>query len=74
MNLTICSSGVDFTNVLLEAFKRADPKSAKKLSDDLTVIFELLRSARIKAAHKTLVKSTPDGETNFSLSNDMAMK
>jgi len=49
-------------------------KVQKELSDDLTVIFELLRSARIKAACKTLVKSTPDGDTNFSLSNDMAMK
>ncbi len=39
-------------------FTSTDPKSAKK-TDCLTVFFALLGSARIKAAHKKLVKSTP---------------
>jgi hypothetical protein len=33
---------------------------AQENTDDLTVFFVLLRSARVKAAHKMFVKSTPD--------------
>ena len=43
-------TGVNFINVL-----RADPKSAKRLS-----IKQLLGSARVKAARRTLVKLTPE--------------
>ncbi len=50
---------MDFTNILLEAFTRADPKSVKN-TDDLTVFFALLESAQIKALGKTLLKLTPD--------------
>jgi len=53
-------SGVNFTNILHAAFAHADPKSAKKKIDDLTVFFVLLGSAPVKALHKILVKSTPD--------------
>jgi len=35
-----------------------DPKSIKK-TIKMTVFFALLRSARVKAAHKTLMKLTP---------------
>ena len=37
----------------------ADPKSAKKLLD-LTVFFALLVSAGVKAAHRMLMKLTPN--------------
>jgi len=40
----IYTSGVDFTNILLEAFTRTDPKSTNK-NDSLTVFFALLGSA-----------------------------
>ena len=50
--------GVNFTNVLRAAFTPADPESGKKLLD-LTVFFALLGSAGAKAAHRTLMKSTP---------------
>jgi len=43
-----------FHNILLTAFTLADPKS-EKLTDILTVIFALLESALVKAAHKTLI-------------------
>jgi len=39
---------------------RADPKSATK-TDSLTVIFQLLGTAFIKASINMLVKSTPGG-------------
>jgi len=48
--------GVDFTNVLREAFMQQDPKSAKK-TDRLTVIIVLLGFARVKASSKVLVIS-----------------
>ena len=57
-------SGVNFTNVLWAAFTCADPKSAKKLLN-LTVFFALLGSARVKAAHRTLVKLTPGHSRPF---------
>ena len=49
--------GVNFTNILLAAFTRADPKSAKKLLN-LNVFFALLGSTSAKAACRTLVKLT----------------
>jgi len=48
---------VDFTNTLRAAFKLTDPKTVKD-TDDLTVFFAHLGSARVKTARKTLVKST----------------
>ncbi len=53
--------GVDFINVLLAAFMPPDPNSTKK-TDSLIVFFALLGSARVKAAHKMLMKLTPDEE------------
>jgi len=50
---------VKFTNILRAAFIRADPKSAKKTVMFNQCLFALLGSLRIKAARKTLVKSTP---------------
>jgi len=44
--------------VLRAAFMHADPESAKK-TDNLTVFFALLGSARAKAARRTLMKLTP---------------
>jgi len=52
------NSGVNFINVLRAAFTRADNRSVKN-TDDLTVFFTLLGSARTKAARKTLMKLTP---------------
>jgi len=63
------SLGVDFTNILFEAFTHADPKSAKKtdsltcyvhLWDLLDLLCALMGSARVKASRKMLVKLTPD--------------
>jgi len=51
--------GVNFINILREAYVCADPKSAKR-RDSLTVFFALLGSFCVKAAHKMFVKSTPD--------------
>jgi len=50
--------GVNFTNVLREAFTHSDPESVKK---DCYVIshFALLGYGRVKAAHKILMKLTP---------------
>jgi hypothetical protein len=48
-----------FTNVLLAAFTPADPESAKK-TNNLTVFFTLLGSARVKAAQRALMKLTHD--------------
>jgi len=55
----VIKSSINFTNILLEAFTSTDPKRAKK-TDGLTVFFALLGPAHVKAAHKILVKSTPD--------------
>jgi len=49
-------SGVNFINILPEAFTPDDPKSAKKYSQAVS-LFALLGSACINAAHKMLVKS-----------------
>ncbi len=51
--------GVNFINVLQTAFMSADLKSAKK-TDNLTVFFALSGSAHKEAAHKMLMKLTPD--------------
>jgi len=52
------SLGVNFINILQEAFTRTDPESKKK-TDNLTVFFALSGSALVKAACKWLVKLTP---------------
>jgi hypothetical protein len=55
--------GVNFINILFEAFTRADLKSSRK-TDDLTVFFVLLGSAHVNVLHKMLVKlSTGVNET-----------
>jgi len=46
---------VNFINILCAAFKRANPKNAKKYLR-LDLIFMLLGSSRVEAAHKMLVK------------------
>jgi len=52
-------SGVDFTNILRAAFfARTFQKHKKTLMTRLS--FCTLGSALVKAAHKMLVKSTPD--------------
>jgi len=55
---TTTTSWINFTNVLRAAFLGADPKSAKRLTSH-QCLFVLLGSSSIKAARKTLVKSTP---------------
>jgi len=45
-------------SILSAAFERADSESTKK-TDNLTVLFALLRSARIKGACRTMMKLTP---------------
>jgi len=52
-------SEINFTNVLRNAFTRADPKSAKK-ADGLTVFFALLGSVHVQAVRKMLMKLTSD--------------
>jgi len=54
-------SGVNFINVLLAAFRHSDPKSGK--NSQVVSLFALLRSVQAKAALRTLMKLTPDGET-----------
>ena len=51
-------TGFNFNNILQAAFTLANPKSGKKLLN-LTVFFMLLGTARVKAAHRMLVKLTP---------------
>jgi len=48
-------SSVNFTNILLAAFKCKDPKSAKRQSSHQCRL-ALLGSLRVKAVHKMLVK------------------
>jgi len=48
-------SGVNFTNVLREAFMHVGPKSVKR-TDNLTVFLALLGSAPAKTVHKMLKK------------------
>jgi hypothetical protein len=48
-------SGVDFTNILPEAFTSKDPKSVK-IQSIYQYLFALLGSAHVKAARKMLMK------------------
>jgi len=64
--------GVNFTNIVLEAFAHRDPKSEKR-TDDLTVIFALLGSAHVKASLKLLVKSTLDGRVEDTASKSQGI-
>jgi hypothetical protein len=50
--------GVNFINVLREAFMLTDPESARK-TVKLSVFFVLLESERAKAACRTLMKLNP---------------
>jgi len=50
--------GVNFINVLHEAFTSADPKKAKN-TVKLSLFFTLMSSGSIKAFRKMLVKRTP---------------
>jgi hypothetical protein len=54
--------GVNFTNILWAAFRLSDPKSAKN-TVKFSVFFEILGSARVKDAHRTLIKLTPSLNT-----------
>jgi len=56
MKLTV---GVDFTNLLQEPFTLKDFKTQKD-TDDLTVFLHFRDLRKVQAAHKTLVKSTPE--------------
>jgi len=47
------TSGVDFTNIVDAVFMQADPKSAIKYSQVLS-LFALLGSVHVKAARKML--------------------
>ncbi len=51
-------SGVNFNNILWAAFMHAHPK-IKKDTDDLTVLFVLLGSSRVKAALKNVGEIYP---------------
>jgi len=64
--------GVNFINVLLAAFTRADPESVKfQLSHQYH--FMLLGSARVKALRKTLMKLTPSQLLNWLDSDQSTM-
>jgi len=52
------SPGVDFINVLQAAFMGTDIESAKK-DNQVVSLFALLRSARVKAARRTLMRLSP---------------
>jgi len=51
--------GLNFINILRAAFARPDPERAKK-TNNLTVYFALLGYACAKAAHRMLMKLTPE--------------
>jgi len=53
------TTAVNFSNVLLVAFKQIDPKSGK-MTKDLNVIFALLGSTHDKVLRKMLIKLTPE--------------
>jgi len=59
--------GVNFTNILRAAFTLIDPKRVKKI-DNLTVFFTLLRSARVKAVCRTLMKLSSIEQPDFLIS------
>jgi hypothetical protein len=52
-------SGVNFINIIREAFTRADPKSVK-IYRQCNWIFTLLGSVSIKSAHRTLMNWPQD--------------
>ncbi len=52
-------AGVNFVNILLEAFTFENPKSAKKNTVKLSVYFALFGSAHVKASSILLMKLTP---------------
>jgi len=59
LSLFICIHfAVDFTNITRAAFTHADHKSAKNTVKP-SVVFALLGSTCIKAAHRMLMKLTP---------------
>jgi hypothetical protein len=58
---TVSTSGVNFINVLRAAFICADPKRTKN-TVKLSVFFVLLGSSCEKAAHRLLMKLTPDNK------------
>jgi len=57
-NIVKLTPRLNFISVPCTAFTRADPESVKD-TDDLNY-FTLLGSSSVKAAHKTLVKLTPE--------------
>ena len=56
--IMVCTSGVNFTNVLCAAFMLVDPKTVKKI-ENLTVFFTLLGSEGVKAVRRILMKLSP---------------
>jgi len=58
-------SGANFINVLQAAFICADTESTKKTVKS-SVFFELLGSARVKAAPRTLMKLTQEGRVSVT--------
>jgi len=52
-------TGVNFINILQAALTLANPKSAKKKTNNLLAFYLLSGSAQVKAVHKMLVKLTP---------------
>jgi len=53
------TAGLNFPNILCTAFGRADPKSAKKYTDDLSVFFALLGSTCVKAVRRHIDEIDP---------------
>jgi len=51
--------GVNFTNILREAFTLVDPKSVKKLQLSPQYLFTLSGSENVKAVHRSLMKLSP---------------
>jgi hypothetical protein len=58
--------GIKFINVLHAAFMREDPECKKRQSSQQSCLV-LSRSTSIKAAHKTLMKSTPETKVIFGV-------
>jgi len=60
--------GVNFINIQRTAFTLVDPKSVKKIDDNLTVFLTLLGSASIKVVCRTMMKLSPGVEVCARLS------
>lgn len=58
ISLTCLLPGVDYTKVLLKALAHSYPKRAKK-TVNLTLMFPLFGSGRLKGVRKTFMKFTP---------------